>query len=257
MMFFKKRQNQLEKLLKGNRYISGKYKDKFGNIFHFPDQQSFAWTYKEIFERKVYFFKSDNRTPYIIDCGANIGVSVIYFKNLFPECKILAIEADPFLCEYLKKNIELNNLKNIQVVQKAVWNETTVMEFLQEKSDSGRLGLNESFEINQSNKIQVETTLLSDYIDEVVAFLKMDIEGAEWIVLKEIERKLNLVEKIFIESHSFKNEKQDLHQIINLLFDNKFRYYLTEGYITTINPFLKLNSYLNMDLQVNIHALKN
>ena len=38
----------------------------------------------EVFLGRPYYFRSHTSAPVIIDCGANIGVSVLYFKKLFP-----------------------------------------------------------------------------------------------------------------------------------------------------------------------------
>jgi FkbM family methyltransferase len=257
-MFNFKSKSKLIQLLEGPRYISGKYIDRFGNVFYYPDQQSFAWTYIELFEKQTYYFKmlNKNETPFIIDCGANIGVSIIYFKSIFPNCKILAFEPDPFLFEYLERNIAINKLKDIEIYQKAVWDKETIIEFFQEKSDSGRLSLNSNLEMHKSTLIEVDSCLLSDYISTKVDFLKVDIEGSEWPVVKEIEEKLKFVERIFIESHSFIGDKQDAHKILKLLSDNNFRYFISEGAVSTSNPFLEKKQYLNMDLQINIHAYR-
>ncbi len=257
-MFRFKKKNQLTEFLKGPRHIEGEYKDNFDNSFYFPDQVSFAWTYKELFEKKTYFFQTinDDKRPLIIDCGANIGVSLVYFKMIFPECRIIAFEPDPFLFNYLDRNIKANNLDGIKIYRKAVWNKETNIEFYQEKSDSGRLSMGADIAITKSNLIQVDTCLLSQYITGPVEYLKIDIEGAEWEVIKEIEKKIKFVKRLFIESHSFISKKQDLHKILALLSDNNFRYYLTEGAVVTHNPFLHKKQYLNMDLQINIHAIR-
>ena len=42
----------------------------------------------------------------IIDCGANIGISLIYLKMVLPQSKIIAFEPDPFLFDYLTRNIK-------------------------------------------------------------------------------------------------------------------------------------------------------
>ena len=255
----KKKNKHLDKMLEGSRHTEGKYIDEHGFVFHYPDEVSFAWTYKELFEKKVYYFKTnDNKvSPLIIDCGANIGLSVIYFKKIYPNCKIIAFEPDPFLFKYLKKNLKDNLIDNVEVIQKAVWHEETKLQFYHEKSDSGRLNLNEDSNISKIDLIEVETCLLSSYMEQEVDFLKIDIEGAESKVVEEISHNLKNVNKTFIESHSFKNTNQDLHNILKILFENNFRYYLTEGAVVSPNPFLKKKSFLNMDLQVNIHAHKN
>ena len=49
---------------------------------------------------------ASNKTALIIDAGANIGASVVYFAGVFPESKILAIEPENNNCALLKKNCE-------------------------------------------------------------------------------------------------------------------------------------------------------
>src|SRR6478752_2497070 len=50
------------------------------------------YLFREIFMRGDYYFESDNAQPTIIDCGSNIGISVLFFKRLFPQCRIIAFE---------------------------------------------------------------------------------------------------------------------------------------------------------------------
>ena len=76
---------------------------------------------KEIIEKNIYQFKSSNDSPVIIDCGANIGMSVVYFKRLYPKSKLIAFEPDPTLFEMLSKNIKNFNFDNVELKQAAVW----------------------------------------------------------------------------------------------------------------------------------------
>ena len=41
-------------------------------------------TYKEIFVEEIYKFETTKSHPVILDCGANIGISTIYFKTIYP-----------------------------------------------------------------------------------------------------------------------------------------------------------------------------
>ena len=53
-----------------------------------------------------------------IDAGAYIGwYSLIASKIVGPEGEVIAIEADPYNAERLRRNIELNNIKNIRLFQ--------------------------------------------------------------------------------------------------------------------------------------------
>jgi FkbM family methyltransferase len=55
------------------------------------------------------FYKAllaSNKNALIVDAGANIGASVVYFASVFPEGRILAIEPERNNCALLRKNCE-------------------------------------------------------------------------------------------------------------------------------------------------------
>ena len=74
--------------------------------------------------------------------------------------------------ELIKKNINLFNLKNIEIKEKGVSDKKGTM-FLQENVVSSTITLAES------GKLEVKTVKLDDDLKEKVSFIKMDIEGAE------------------------------------------------------------------------------
>ncbi len=83
-------------------------KVQFNSIyeFHIPDAASFLSTYKEIFVDEIYKFSLEKDKKYqIIDCGANIGVSLLYFYKNYPMAQIVGYEADPYIFKYLNSNI--------------------------------------------------------------------------------------------------------------------------------------------------------
>ena len=49
---------------------------------------------------------ASGKTALIVDAGANIGASVVYFAGVFPEGRILAIEPEANNCALLRKNCE-------------------------------------------------------------------------------------------------------------------------------------------------------
>ncbi len=77
-----------------------------GHTLHVHDQASFRLGYSELFNEEIYKFRSQKANPYIIDCGSNMGMSIIYFKSLFPDSRIVGFEADPYVFSFLKKNIQ-------------------------------------------------------------------------------------------------------------------------------------------------------
>ena len=60
-----------------------------GKKIKFSDNEAFIGMVNEIFIKKNYMFNSDDDAPLIIDCGANIGLSAIFFKQIYPNSKII------------------------------------------------------------------------------------------------------------------------------------------------------------------------
>ncbi len=218
-----------------------------------PDCLSFIWQYKEIFVDESYKFQSRNESPLIIDCGANIGLSVIYSKITYPNSRIIAIEANPEISKSLKQNIDSNGFEGIEIQNKAVWINEEGIEFNLENADSSSI-------FGKGNKTKIPTLRLRDLIqnENEVDFLKIDIEGAEYEVLKDCESALNNVQNVFVEYHSFLNQEQKLNEILDILSKNKFRYFIKPVNDRTI-PFINKTdkNYPQFDLQLNIFAYKS
>src|SRR6476660_7477663 len=52
-----------------------------------------------------------------VDCGANIGMAVLFFKALHPAAEVLAFEADPLTFAHLTRTIESNQLTSVVAEQ--------------------------------------------------------------------------------------------------------------------------------------------
>jgi len=226
---------------------------KFLNyIINVPDLPSFIWQFKEIFVDEIYKFESSSDAPIIYDCGANIGISALFFKKLFPKAKIKAFEADPQIASILKSNLQKNNINDVEVIEKAVWINYEGIYFGVEGADGGSI-----YKTND-RKIIVESIKLKDFIDaeSKIDFLKMDIEGSEFEVIKDCDKSLGKVKNIFIEYHSFRNMPQKLSEILKILEANNFRYYL-QNVTYKKYPFMSNNEILEMDFQINIFGSKD
>jgi FkbM family methyltransferase len=216
------------------------------------DIASFQFMKKEIFEEEIYKFRVDTDCPYIIDCGANIGLSIIYFKQLYPEAEIIAFEPDRNVFNALQHNIEVFNLKKTELINKACWSEETVLEFYSEGADSGRITVN----LDSLNVAEVETVVLRNYLNRKVDFLKMDIEGAENEVLQNSKESLVNVKRIFVEFHSFVGREQMLPELLGVLKDAGFRLHVSSPGLVSKNPFIHLKTYAGMDNQLNIYGFR-
>jgi FkbM family methyltransferase len=246
---------EIRRIKKLPRYHTGKTK-VFGFDFTFIDSASFIGQYNEIFLKKVYQFKSENQQPYIIDCGSNVGVSILFFKEIFPAAKIIGFEADKNIFSVLKKNIEKSTFKEITLINKGVWNKEGKIFFNEDGADGGNI--NESNTSQLSEKyFEIDTASLRPYLTRKVDFLKIDIEGAESVVLQDCDDLLRNVERIFIEYHSKINNKQQLDSILSILTRNGFRYYIQSETLFNSEPFIKRRSINNYDNLICIYSYKN
>lgn len=218
--------------------------------FSVPDSASFLSTYKEIFVNQIYAFHSDAPCPRILDIGANIGLSVLYFKRLYPQAIITAYEADPVIFNYLKNNVHGNGFSDVKLVNKAVWDENTTLKFNSEGADGGRVALD-----NDDNIISVEAVDIRHILNEnSYDFLKIDIEGAEERVFPACKDYLPSFKFVFVEYHSIVGKKQCLDTIISLLTEAGFRIHIQSD--VSPSPFVTLRINSGFDLQLNIFGWK-
>jgi FkbM family methyltransferase len=243
---------ELKRITSIPRYVTGTT-NLYSKEITFVDSASFIFMFKEIVHKQIYQFKTTNERPYIIDAGANIGLSIIYFKQLYPDAEIIAFEADEKIFSILQKNLIQFGFDNITLIQKALWNEETTLSFFSEGADAGRVGT----AIDAQDVTEVKTIRLKKYLEKKVDFLKVDIEGAEVIVLEDCKDLLENVTNIFVEYHSFVAKNNNLHTLLTILYDAGFKIYITAVNNSASNPFMEKHDYLGMDFQLNIYAINN
>ena len=171
-----------------------------GLTVSYIDEQEFEALWEEIFRVNQYIFSSKTDAPFIIDCGAHIGMSVLYFKQRYPHAQIIAFEPNPQTFQILKQNIKQNHLQGVQLVEAAVAAGNGEIPFYVRRNstitwgDTSLKGAITGSE-QQWRTISVHAAQLSSYITRRVDYSKLDIEGMEEIVLREIEEKLPLIRK--------------------------------------------------------------
>jgi FkbM family methyltransferase len=227
--------------------------DVAGKKFHFHDAQSFYDSYQEIIVGEIYRFNTANRQPYIIDCGANMGLSVLFFSTTYPGAKIIAFEPEPPIFQVLEENAGTFELRNVGLIPKAVWNSETTLEFY---TDKGMGGSVENTYSKQAPQV-VQTVRLKDYLDKEVDFLKLDIEGAEYTVLQDCREALGNVKNLFVEYHSYVNKEQHLDDILLMLKEAGYRYHLRQSF-SRKRPFIdKHLACEHMDMAINVFAYRH
>lgn len=139
----------------------------------------------------------------VADVGAHIGYLSLEMSRLVGvKGKVYAFEPDKENYDLLKKNIEINNVRNIVAEGKAVSNKTGYVNFLS-SGDSQRRRMVSTNNLYRSNDIVIVPSItLNDYFKNIrLDVVKIDVEGAELRVLEEstevLKRNVNI--KLIIE----------------------------------------------------------
>lgn len=226
--------------------------DFFGRPFSFSHARSFLHSVTEIFEEEIYRFVPKNESPYIIDCGANIGVSILYFSRRHPGAEIVAFEPDRRLFEMLKRNLKRFSLHQISLFNTAAWHSDGKAIFFEEGALAGSMVVDYS---GENRKVNIETTDLRKFLKRRVDFLKIDIEGAENELIFHLRDLLPNVENIFLEYHGIKGQPQQLGEILNLFKDAGFSYYIRQAAEVSRYPFVSGGKSI-FNQQLNIFCTK-
>jgi len=172
----------------------------------------------------------------VVDVGANIGLHTLNMARIVGNTgQVFAFEPDPSNFEILKKNVKINNYKNIILEQKAVGDKhgrTTLYQ-------SDHPGKHRIFPQTEQAKsqVQVELTNLDNYFDsdmtDKINFIKIDVEGLEFSVLKGMKNILKNSKKIKILFEFMPENAMEVGftpiELLNYLTSNDFKLYCMDN----------------------------
>ena len=107
-----------------------------------------------------------------------------------------------------------------------------------------------------SNTVSVKAVRLKDFLGRKVDFLKLDIEGAEYKVLKDIAENLGNVHRMFLEYHGTFAQNNELLEILELVTEAGFKFYIKEADSVYDLPFLQKKHLSEYDLLLNIFCFR-
>lgn len=183
---------------------------------------------EDIYEMK--FLKKGN---VVIDAGAGYGVqTIVASKKVRNNGRVIAIEPseDNLLC--LNKNIELNKLKNVTVIQKGLWSKKDKLKFYLKPSPESHSLVTRKNDVIKTIEIEVDTldNILKDLKIDKVDFIKMDIEGAEIKALKGMKETLRSNNiKMSIASYHIVDGQPTYKTIIPMMKKIGFDSYFKDG----------------------------
>lgn len=242
---------ELERLARLPRY-SACFTTLLGGSFELVDAKSFIAQYRAIFQQQIYRFEARKEQPRIIDGGANVGLSVLYFKRCYPKSRILAFEPDPDIFQVLAKNCTAFQLEHVELIPKALWTQETLVKFDREGADAGHIVADPDF----AHAVDLPACRLRDYLHDDVDLLKLDVEGAEVEVLLDCADRLNRVEKLVVDYHSFHDQAQKVHTLLQLLHDAGFRLHITGGLVSA-QPLWWRQVHKGMDMRLYVYGFRS
>ena len=163
------------------------------------------WVLSTIFvEREYDPLRNDEKVELVLDCGANVGYSSVYFLNRYPRCRVLAVEPDPENLEILRLNLKPYG-ERAEVIPAAVWSKRTSLVIVPQGTAwatqvrAVRAG-------EHGDLVAIDVPGLLQRADKPrVDVLKVDIEGSEAEVFSgDVDPWLPRVGNLVIELHGEK-----------------------------------------------------
>jgi len=172
-----------------------------------------------------------------LDVGSNIGYYAMLESNLVgKKGKVIAIEPSPINFSYLKKNIEQNNLSNVQLYNLAAGNFNGKVKFL--LSNFSNWSRVEEFEGNLEgeehlkSKHEIDLKTIDSVLNEIeissVNLIRMDVEGFEYNVYQGLKNTIKKFSPLLvIEFHVERLGIDIINFLLNLKEDEyKIKYFI-------------------------------
>lgn len=122
-----------------------------------------------------------------VDVGANIGLFSLYASRAVgAKGRVLAVEPDPSNASLLRRNLHRNGCTNVEIFECAATNRSGTTQLFQHSTNRGNLSL---VDLNNTGEsIEVTTVRLDHLIDRSPRCVKIDVEGAEGLVMEGMDR---------------------------------------------------------------------
>lgn len=224
-----------------------------GNKVYFNDAASYLQQRNEIFYRGIYHFHPATENPRVLDCGGNMGLSAIFFRQQYPKARVTVFEPDPTIADICAANLKAFGYeKDVELVRKAVWSREETLRFDAKGAAAGRLSA------DAADVIEVPAIPLRPYLEAeaVIDMVKIDIEGAEMEVLRSVSDLLPRVRNLFVEYHSFVGQPQQLSELLDIVTAAGFRYYLESEVKLSDAPLRDRGTLEGMDAQVMVFCYR-
>ena len=220
-------------------------------LFDTSDNYSKNWFYPRYLNNKIHepiasniFKKHISKEDIVLDIGAHLGYFTCLAAKLAYEGQVFAFEIDKKCIPLIQKNIEINNLKNIIVNNKAVSDHNNTEKIPEFKHPNAEL----SIQNNDDACTEVSAVKIDDYslLNNIAPnLIKIDVEGAELKVLNGMLNILKTNVKILIEIHVEmlkENFNTKYKKILEILENNQFSMHEIEFHHNISSNLRKITS---------------
>ncbi|WP_135467492.1 FkbM family methyltransferase [Crenalkalicoccus roseus] len=165
--------------------------------------------------------------PLIIDCGAHVGLSVLWFRQAFPQARIFAVEPSPENFAVLERTV--GGLEGVTLFHGGVWNAPGRLRITNAESGMTAFRLERA---GPDDGGEVAAITIGEILQRTgsagALIVKIDIEGGEAELFRSHADWLDRTELVIIELHDWLYPWQGtsqafLQQTSRRAFDYLFR----------------------------------
>ena len=181
--------------------------------------------FSEVFDIQCYHLPQIDKesVEYVVDLGANIGLSSLFFLKNYPKAKLAYVEPIKSNYDLIVRNLNLNHISATGFNNAiSVKNEPILM--VLGENDYGHRVIDMSFSKSRFDEknMMVEGITLNEILEQLhfpkIDLLKIDIEGYEGILFSENTEWLKVTHAIVMEIHG----NIDVERIKKILFKYGF-----------------------------------
>ena len=156
--------------------------------------------FQQIFLYDDYVIPLDFQPGFIIDAGAYVGYSAIFFHQAYPNAKIVSIE--PSSSNFTTLEYNTSGIEGIQLYNAGLWNKPAFLQIRDRQT--GNWGF-QTVEVGEKDTWDVQTVdvpgLLRESRMDVIDIFKIDIEGSEFELFSGNTDWVGSVRVFIIEFH--------------------------------------------------------
>ncbi len=171
-----------------------------------------AFIFSEVFEHRYYDFDLPTKPATILDLGANIGLTALFFARKYPEAQLACVEPIPGNLALLSANLERNGVSGTVFAKAVTVDDQPVIMQLAPNDYGHKVSSIDDGQSFGDGTLRVEGISVKTILSKIgwmrIGLLKVDIEGYEAVLLRDHCEWLKQVDAMCIECHDGYGEQE-------------------------------------------------